>query len=432
MFTTKIIILCIETCFILLNEGLLFKRFLSYLVMYRKKTFFILLYCLIVFSDCTCQQHNNINENKIFVGAERTQLYFPLLENKRIGLVANHTSMIGQTHIKDSLVAAGINLVRIFSPEHGFRGVKDAGEKWDGYVDESTGIPIVSLYGKDRKPRENDIAGLDIIIFDIQDVGVRFYTYISTMHYVMSACAEWNIHFLVLDRPNPNGFYVDGPVLDKQYSSFVGMHPVPIVHGMTIAEYAHMINEEGWLEGQKKCQLQWVLCKNYAHHDYYELPRDPSPNLQTTRAVYLYPSLGLFEGTKISVGRGTPRPFEVFGHPDIQFGDFYFTPESIPGRSLHPKHEGQECRGIDLRDIPLDSLKNMKCIQLKWLIKAYQHFPKQEDYFNSFFEKLTGTGILRKQIKQNVSEKTIRESWRKDLSHFMKTRKKYLLYPDYE
>ncbi len=432
MFSTKIIILCIDTCFILYNTEFILKRHLSHLVMYLKKTFFILLFCSFVFSECSSQQNNNSTKKKIIVGAERTHLYFPLLQNKRVGLVANHTSMIGQTHIKDSLVSAGINLTRIFSPEHGFRGVKDAGEKWDGYVDEQTGIPIVSLYGQDRKPQKKDMAGLDIIIFDIQDVGVRFYTYISTMHYVMSACAEWDIHFLILDRPNPNGFYVDGPVLNKKYSSFVGMHPVPILHGMTIAEYARMINEEGWLEGRKKCQLKWIPCNHYTHSDYYELPHDPSPNLQTMRAVYLYPSLGLFEGTKISVGRGTPYPFEVFGHPDLDFGNYYFTPKSIPGKSLHPKHKGEKCRGMDLRDIPLDSLKNMKCIQLQWLRKAYQHFPNQQAFFNSFLNKLTGTNNLKNQIEQGVTEKTIRESWQKELKKFMNIRKKYLLYPDFD
>lgn len=385
----------------------------------------------ITLQACSQSSGRVLHEADVAVGAERTKEYFPYLQNKRVGLVANQTSLIGKVHIKDTLDATGINLVRIFSPEHGFQGKKDAGEEWNGYIDETTGIPIVSLYGKHRKPKEKYITDLDVVVYDIQDVGVRFYTYISTMHYVMEACAKEGVTFLVLDRPNPNGFYVDGPVLDPHFRSFVGMHPVPVVYGMTAAEYARMINKEGWLKNDRTCPLRWVTCKNYTHSDYYQLSTFPSPNLSSMRAIYLYPSLALFEGTDISVGRGTSFPFEVFGHPQLGMGDFYFTPESIPGKALHPKHQGEKCRGVDLRNVSIDSLRQSH-IQLKWLRKAYQHFPDSGDFFNGFFRKLSGNKRLKKQVIQHKEDSAIRKSWQKELKKFKNIRSHYLLYPDFD
>ncbi len=375
--------------------------------------------------------YRTVTIDDVRVGAERTELYFPMLQNKRVAVVVNHTATIGETHLVDSLLDAGINLKRIFAPEHGFRGTADAGEHIDSYTDEKTGLAVVSLYGRNFKPRAEDLADIDIVIFDIQDVGARFYTYISTMHYVMEACAENDIHFIVLDRPNPNGFYVDGPVLKPEFKSFVGMHPVPIVHGMTIAEYALMINGEGWLKNGIQCNLSYVRVENYNHTYYYQLPIRPSPNLPNMKAIYLYPSLCLFEGTTVSLGRGTDKPFQVIGHPKITSGTYSFTPRSMPG-AQNPPHLGKKCYGFDLSDFGKVFMKNYKKIYLHWLIELYNELSGHDNFFNNFFDRLAGTDLLRKQIIDGLSAEEIRATWQNDINQFKKIRKKHLLYPDFE
>lgn len=388
---------------------------------------------LIVASGMTvaCAQHTeNQSDKPIVTGAERIADYLPMLKNKQVAIVANQTSVVKQTHLVDTLLSLDVNIKCVFAPEHGFRGTADAGEHVSSSTDAKTGLPIVSLYGKHKKPTTDDLQNIDIVLFDIQDVGVRFYTYISTLHYVMEACAENNISLLVLDRPNPNGFYIDGPVLDTAYRSFVGMHPVPIVHGMTIAEYAQMINGEGWLANAEKCDLKIVQCLNYTHTTRYQLPIKPSPNLPTYRSVLLYPSLGLFEGTFMSVARGTDFPFEAFGHPDYASAIFEFEPKSVAG-AKNPPFKNMVCRGFDLRHISIDTLENIAQINLKYLIDSYQCFKSNPKFFNSFFTKLVGTAQLRQQIEQGLTEDEIRKSWQFDLSDFQQIRKKYLLYDDF-
>ncbi len=357
---------------------------------------------------------------QIRCGSERTEMYFNSLKNCNIALVVNHTARVGQVHLLDTLLAAGIKVKTIFAPEHGFRGVADAGEHVHSNVDQKTGIRVISLYGKNFKPKAADLAGIDIVVFDIQDVGVRFYTYLSTMHYVMEACAEHNIPFIVLDRPNPNGAYTDGPMLESRYRSFVGIDPIPLVHGMTLGELAQMINGEGWLRNGLKCKLIVIPCENYTHQMSYNLPVKPSPNLPDSVSVRLYPSLGLFEGTVISVGRGTDIPFHTFGHPQLTAGNFSFKPKSMSG-ATNPPYSGEVCRGLDLSS-------DTSRFTLRFLIYAYQHYPQKERFFNNFFENLCGTGTLRKQIEQGLSENEIRKTWQNDLQNFIKKRKKYMLY----
>jgi len=368
---------------------------------------------------------------QVITGAARTGEYLSLLKGKKVAVVANQTSMIGKTHLVDSLLSLGIDIKKIFSPEHGFRGVADAGEHLDDYNDVKTGLPVISLYGKHRKPLIEDMEGLDIVLFDIQDVGLRFYTYISTMHYMMEACAENNVDFLVLDRPNPNGFYVDGPVLDSALRSFVGMHPVPVVHGMTVAEYAQMINGEGWLKDSLTCNLKCVKCENYTHKTYYDLPVKPSPNLPNLRSIYLYPSLCFFEGTCMSVGRGTDFPFQIFGHPDYPDTGFSFTPRSIEG-AANPKYKGKVCNGVDLSHIPFDLVHDNRRLVLDWLIDAYSSMKNTKDFFNAYFDKLAGNSALREQIIAGKNKWIIYASWKKDIEDFKNKRKKYLLYKDFE
>lgn len=366
----------------------------------------------------------------VMTGAQQVGEYLPMLSGKRIAVVANQTSVIGRSHLVDTLLAMGVNVKCVFGPEHGFRGQADAGEYLSDNTDPQTGLPVVSLYGKHRKPTAADMDSLDMVIFDIQDVGVRFYTYISTLHYVMEACAENNVPLLVLDRPNPNGFYIDGPVLDTAVTrSFVGMHPVPLVHGMTIGEYAMMLNGEHWLAGGKQCRLTVVPCRNYTHSTHYQLPIKPSPNLPTYRSVLLYPSLGLFEGTFMSVARGTDFPFEAIGHPDYNVAPFRFTPHSVSG-AKYPPFKDVECRGYDLRGISTDSLETDARINLKWLIDSYEYFQSKPDFFNSFLSRLAGPE-LRKQIEQGMTEDEIRQSWQDGLRNFQTIRKKYLLYEDF-
>ncbi len=353
------------------------------------------------------------------VGAENISELRYILTNKTFAFAGNQTSTIHGVHLVDSLVALGLKPKRVFSPEHGFRGKKDAGEKVNSGTDPKTGIPIISLYGKHKKPTTEDLKGLDYVVFDIQDVGVRFYTYISTLHYIMEACAENGIKLLVLDRPNPNGNLIDGPILESDYTSFVGMHPIPIAHGMTIGEYAKMINGEKWLDNQIQCNLQVIPCENYTRNMPYILPVKPSPNLPNAQSIALYPSLCLFEGTTVSVGRGTPMPFQIFGSPELK-GTFEFTPKPGPG-SKYPKHENKLCHGEDLRTYQVGNT-----LHLSWLISAYKASSKP--FFTSFFTKLSGTKKLQQHIEDGWSEERIKASWEKGLNTFKTMRQPYLIY----
>ena len=366
------------------------------------------------------------------VGATKMDEYLPILKNKNIALLVNQTSTVVETHLVDVLLEKGISIKKIFAPEHGFRGEADAGEQVKDGKDAKTGIPLISLYGEDKKPTAEHLQGIDIVIFDIQDVGTRFYTYISSMSYVMEACAENNIDFMVLDRPNPNGHYVDGPVLKRKYQSFVGLHQVPVVHGMTVGEYAQMVNNEGWLKGKIKCNLTVIKCENYDHKTFYELPIKPSPNLPNIRSVYLYPSLCFFEGTTASAGRGTNKQFQIYGHPDFKQGDFTFTPKSMPG-AKYPKFDGIECNGFDLTTLDLKEFQEMGRLNLRYLMHFYENFENKKDFFleNKFFDKLAGNSTLRWQIINGKSEEEIRNSWQKDLVAFKKIRGEYLLYDDF-
>jgi len=389
--------------------------------------------CLFLGINVSAQTRGKIlYDADVLNGAERVDLYLPLLKNKNVAIVANQSSTIGSTHLVDSLLSLGINIKKIFCPEHGFRGIADAGENVKNQIDKKTGLTILSLYGANKKPKPEQLKGIDIVVFDLQDVGARFYTYISTMHYVMEACAENNIDFLVLDRPNPNGFYVDGPVLDKRFKSFVGLHPVPVVHGMTIGEYAQMINEEKWLSNGLKCKLHIIKIEGYTHRDFYQLPIKPSPNLTEMSAVYLYPSLCFFEGTIVSVGRGTDKPFQQIGHPNFKNMPHQFVPKSTVG-SKSPLYMGQTCYGYNLSEYGKQFIyNNHYALDIQWLIKCYDAAPDKTNFFNNFFNHLSGNDILKKQIIEGVPEDEIRKSWQKDLQEFKKIRKKYLLYEDFE
>lgn len=368
--------------------------------------------------------------NDVVVGAQRLALYHPLLDGKSVGLVVNQTSMVDDTHIVDTLRTLGVDVKKIFAPEHGFRGEADRGKLLKDGKDSKTGLPIISLYGSNKKPSPEQLSGLDVVVFDIQDVGVRFYTYIYTMHYVMEACAELGIPVIVLDRPNPNGHYVDGPVMEDKFTSFIGMHPTPIVYGMTIGEYARMINGEKWLKGGVVCDLTVVECKKYTHDTFYELPVKPSPNLPNLRSILLYPSLCLFEGTTVSVGRGTDKQFQIYGHPDNEYGNYVFTPVPKPGAS-NPLHKSVECRGYSLEKATLGSLIDRKQLDFSYLVSMYKHLQEAEKPFfndNNFFEKLAGTESLRKQIIEGVPMEEIRASWQPKLEEFKKVRAKYLIY----
>lgn len=363
-------------------------------------------------------------------GIEDFGVYKTKVGGKRVGIVANHTAVApahGMIHSVDFLRQNGVNVVKIFCPEHGFRGDADAGEQVGDYRDKTTGLPVVSLYGKKKKPLPEDLKGIDVLIFDMQDVGVRFYTYISTLHYVMEACAENDIPLIVADRPNPNAFYVDGPVLEPEYRSFVGMHTVPVVYGMTIGEYARMVNGEGWLKGGEKCRLSVVACRNWDRNSVVDLPRKPSPNLPDRISVMLYPSVCFFEGTVVSEGRGTHTPFQVFGHPDLKGMPYSFVPESIEGMSKSPKCLGKKCYGMNLADC-YDEVKKSRRLHLEWLLTAYRSYEGKAPFFIPFFEKLAGTAQLRKDIIAGKTEKEIRASWQKGLNDFEQIRKKYLIY----
>ena len=369
------------------------------------------------------QLSNSVFSQEIIQGAERVDYYFNKLNDKKIAIIANNTSVIKtskvSTHIIDTLIARGLSINKIFSPEHGFLGDKDDGEKFEN--DFYNNIEIISLYGGNRKLKDEDIEDIDVIIFDIQDVGVRFYTYLSTLHYAMQSAARKNKKFIIMDRANPNSFYIDGPVLDLKNSSFIGLHPVPIVYGMTIGEYGLMINGEGWLENNLKVDLEVIKLKNYNHKLKYEPPIRPSPNLPNIQSIYLYPSLAFLEKTEVSVGRGTTIQFQIYGHPDFK-GDFSFTPQPNFG-SQYPKLKGVLSYGEDLRNY-----KTSNIIELKWLINSFTQINDKNNFFRSDFDKLSGTSNLKKQIIEGLSESEIRDSWKEGLEKFKKIRKKYLLY----
>lgn len=367
---------------------------------------------------------NGKTSGRIMVGAEQLDRYLPDLQNKRVALVVNHTSLVGDTHLADTLMARGVAVRKVFAPEHGFRGAAADGEKINDAIDEKTGLPIVSLYGSNRKPTPEQLSDVDVVIFDIQDVGTRFYTYISTMHYVMEACAEQGKKMIVLDRPNPNGNYIDGPVRTPELKSFVGMHPIPIVHALTVGELAQMINGEGWLTNSVQCNVKIVPVRNWKHADPYSLPVKPSPNLPNDQAVKLYPSLCLFEGTVISVGRGTQIPFLVIGNPKLTGMPFSFTPEPIPGMSNYPPHENQTCYGLDLRDAGVAPE-----INLTYLLDFYQRYPDKDKFFTGSFDRLAGTPALREQIKAGLTQKQIKATWQDGLDAYRNMREQYLLYP---
>lgn len=369
------------------------------------------------------------NTGKIKTGAEQPEKYLPTLQDKKIGVVVNHTSTKGNIHLIDYLLQQKINVQMIFAPEHGFRGNASAGEKIEDGVDSKTGIPVISLYGATKKPTPEHLSDLDLLIFDIQDVGCRFYTYISTLHLVMEACAENRKPLWVFDRPNPNGDYVAGPVLEPKYRSFVGMHPIPIVHGCTIGELAQMINGEQWLGSSKKCDLSVIPVANYTHKTKYSVPIPPSPNLSTDLAVKLYPSLCFFEATSVSVGRGTDFPFQVLGGPKPGLGDFSFTPRSIPGAAVNPLNKGKVCYGVDLR-----KLEKVPSFTLKFFLDFYHQYENEKDFLTkeNWFNQLAGTDKLIEQIRQGQSENDIVESWQPKLEQYRQIRKKYLLYPDFD
>ena len=372
---------------------------------------------------------NIVDAEDAIVGASRLELYLPLLDNKNIAVIANQTSIFNNTHLIDTLLSKNINIKKIFTPEHGFRGTTDEGTLINNSIDEKTKLPIISLYGKNKKPSSEQLNDIDILLFDLQDVGTRFYTYISTMTYIMEAAAENNIPIIVLDRPNPNGFYIDGPVLEKENSSFVGLHQVPVVYGLTIGEYAQMVNGEYWLRDSLQCQLTIIPLENYNRNNIYKLPIKPSPNLPNWESVYLYPSLCFFEGTTVSVGRGTESPFQIYGHPLIQ-SDYSFTPKQAEGRNK-PLHCDSECFGENLIQYAINYKENKKQINLSWLINAYEQLKDKESFFNNFFTKLSGTKILQQQIENGLSEEDIRDSWKESLDEYKKIRSKYLLYKDY-
>ncbi len=360
---------------------------------------------------------------KVSVGAEQLNQLLPMLKGKRVGLVVNNTSLVRKTHLADTLVACKVQVKKIFGPEHGFRGDAADGEHVTDEIDSKTGVPVVSLYGKNYKATPEQVKDLDILIFDIQDVGARFYTYISTMHYLMETCAENKKQLIILDRPNPNGSYVDGPIMQPELKSFVGMHPIPITHGMTIGEFAQMINGEGWLTGGKKCNLKVIKMKNWKHDDDYSLPVRPSPNLPNDQAVRLYPSICLFEGTAVSLGRGTPMPFQVLGNPELKDMTFTFTPVPIKGVSIEPPLKDKLCYGMDLRMVT-----PARKVDLQYLLLFYQKYPDKEKFFTAYFDKLAGTTQLKQQIKDGLTEEQIRASWKPGLDAFNVKRKNYLLY----
>lgn len=388
----------------------------------------ILFLSLLCSVPCQGQTHEKPTSDPILPGAYDMGAYLPTLQGKRVALLVNQSSEVNGTLLPDTLLKRGIKVVKIFSPEHGFRGTSDAGAIVKDGHDAQTGLPVISLYGKNKKPFPDQLVDVDVVVYDLQDVGVRFYTYISTLQYMMEACAESQIPLLILDRPNPLGWVVDGPVLKNGYQSFVGMQAIPVVYGMTPGEYAEMLLGEGW-GTYPGLSLEIVDCQNYTHHSRYELPVAPSPNLKSMAAIYLYPSLCLFEGTQISVGRGTIKPFQQFGHPALKGFSHSFVPKAMPGASK-PLLMGQTCYGRLLANTTEEALTQMDGkMQIKWLLEAYLAYPEKDRFFNNFFNTLAGTNQLKSQIKQGLSESAIRASWQKDLENFKHTREKYLRYP---
>ena len=372
------------------------------------------------------------SDSRIETGADQTEQYMELLIGRRVGIVANQTSQIGQRHLVDTLLARGINITTVFAPEHGFRGEAGAGEHIRDGKDPKTGIPVLSLYGKTKKPTAEMLSAVDLLVFDIQDVGARFYTFISTLHYVLESAGENKIPVIVLDRPNPNGFYIDGPVREEKFRSFVGMHPIPIVHGLTVGELSKMIIGENWID--QKPTLTVIPCSHYSHNDRYSPPTRPSPNLPNDRAIELYPSLCWFEGTEVSVGRGTDFPFQVIGYPAYPDTTFRFTPKDIPGIAMDPPFENKRCNGLDLRTNAISASKGTAYIQLSWLIEMYRNSPDKSNFFhyNGFFDKLCGTSSIREMVIAGKSENEIRTSWQPGLDSYKTMRSRYLLYPDFE
>jgi uncharacterized protein YbbC (DUF1343 family) len=382
-------------------------------------------------SNLKLQTSNFKLQTPVIVGAERIYAYLPMLEGKQVALMVNHSSRVGDKHLADVLVSEGVCVVRIFAPEHGFRGDAPDGEHLKDGADPRTGIPIISLYGNKRSPNAEDLAGVDVIVFDIQDVGTRFYTYISTLHYLLEACAEFDKSIIVLDRPNPNGHYVDGPVLDMRLRSFVGIAPLPVVHGCTVGELARLFTGEYWT-GPKPIDLTIVTCLNYTHKTFYELPVAPSPNLPNQRAVLLYPALCFFEGTAASIGRGTDAPFQVVGHPDFpEVYGFTFTPRPNAA-SKYPPQDGRLCRGYDFRSLSVDSLFKVGRIDLNAFLDFYCEFPDKDHFFltSRYIDRLAGTRSLRQQVEAGSFESDIRATWQYDLEAYKKIRRRYLLYPD--
>ncbi|MGN6568926.1 MAG: exo-beta-N-acetylmuramidase NamZ family protein [Flavipsychrobacter sp.] len=373
------------------------------------------------------------NKTNVICGAERIKSYVKELQHKRVAVVINQSARVGDALLVDTLVHLKINVVKIFVPEHGLRGQADAGATINNGIDSATGLPVISLYGNNKKPKTEQLADVDIVVYDLQDVGVRFYTYISTLQYVMEACAEQNKRLIILDRPDPNGFYVDGPILDTSLRSFVGMQPIPVVYGMTAGEYAKMLIGKRWFKDAAKLNLTVIPCLHYDHTKKYALRYPPSPNLKTMAAVYLYPSLCFFEGTVVSVGRGTDFPFQQWGHPAfIGKADYSFTPEPNVGSSK-PPYEGKACYGKFVAHNKAEALAAINGqLSLEWLIQAYSWYPEKDKFFNKFFESLAGSKTLRTDIEQGKSATEIRVSWLKDLRYFKAIRKKYLLYPDFE
>lgn len=407
-------------------------------LVFKNTVLFLLL--LMVSSGCSGKNKEEQKKNKekrgkktditflktsdgIQTGADNYAAYLPLLKDKKVGIVTNQTGILSnKTHLVDFLFSKKINIQSIFAPEHGFRGTADAGEHIQDDKDSKTGLPIVSLYGDNKKPKSAQLAGIDIMVFDIQDVGARFYTYISTLHYIMEACAENKILLIILDRPNPNGSIIDGPILEKEHSSFVGMHTIPVLHGMTIGEYGQMINGEKWLKNGIKCKLTVIPCLKYNRNSNYNLLIKPSPNLPNDQAINLYASLCFFEGTNVSVGRGTEKQFQIYGSPYLAKSNFSFIPKPNLG-AQNPVYNGVKCFGEDL-----SAAAKVKQLELKWLIKAYQETADKSKFFNPFFTKLAGTKKLQQQIESGITENEIRNSWQNGLINFKKTRSKYLIY----
>ncbi len=406
------------------NSKLKYMIGISAVAKYRQLTLALLLLPLVVGAQLK-------EAENLLTGAERPGAYLPLLYKKRVAVVANQTSMVKGQHLVDFLLENKVNVLKVFAPEHGFRGDASAGEAVKSSTDKKTGLPIISLYGNNKKPSAEQLSDIDIVVFDIQDVGARFYTYISTLTYVMEVCAENSKKLVVLDRPNPHGYYVDGPVLKPGFESFVGLHPVPVVHGMTVGEYARMVNGEGWLKNGKKCALDIVKCIGWDHNMAYSLPVKPSPNLPNKWAVSLYPSLCFFEGTNVSVGRGTDKPFERIGAPYFTESSDTFIPVSKPG-AVNPPYKGKTCYGFDLTNFAMYYVHGLGELYLLWLIESYKMAPDKGQFFNSFFDKLAGTDQLRKDIIAGKSSEEIKASWEYELIAYKQMRLKYLLYDDFD